>query len=213
MGGVGMTLDPFGDRYRLWQQARLDSILAHYGTDFWSDKMVLEIGAGHGFFSEQLEALGARTYASDARPEHVQAMRERGIRAFPYDADRDDLPQRWFDVILHMGVLYHLRNPVGSLLAALGNCHHLVLETEVCGSNEPILLAHEESIEGYDQGRYGAAHHPSPSWVELFLKSEGARFEGAPVADTREDHYNTDLNGKNDITPGQRRMWFVTCSF
>src|SRR6188474_225563 len=114
-----------------------------------SGRSVLDIGAWDGFFSFEAERRGAaRVVACDYYSWHgtgwgtgqgkagFQLAREAlGSKVTDVDADVMDLsPERigTFDVVLFLGVLYHLPNP----LLALGRvssvaCNFLVLETVV----------------------------------------------------------------------------------
>lgn len=112
---------------------------------------VLDIGAWDGYYSFEAARRGAsRVLATDSFVWQGKAWNGTGRAGFDLaraalgldEAVEDqtidvmDLsPQRLggsFDVVLFLGVLYHLRDPLGALAAVASVCHGLlVLETEV----------------------------------------------------------------------------------
>lgn len=83
---------------------------------------VLDLGCNAGYFSLQLRKRGAHVVGIDEVPGHIQqaklAARELGVFDIDYrcmsvyDIDRlRDVPQH-FDMILFLGVFYHLRHPL-----------------------------------------------------------------------------------------------------
>lgn len=105
-------------------------------------KTVLDIGAWDGFFSFEAERRGARrVLATDShawwtrKPAFELARRALGSRVEDLDIDVMDLaPDRIgsFDVVLFLGVLYHLRHPMLALEKVFSvTADHLILETVV----------------------------------------------------------------------------------
>lgn len=83
---------------------------------------VLDVGCSDGFFSFEMEKRGAEVVAIDFVPEDYSgfATASRIIGSgveYRMDNIYNVAPERYgyFDVILFMGVLYHLRNPLGGL--------------------------------------------------------------------------------------------------
>src|SRR5579859_1001218 len=124
-----------GDTSRLLQKLAL--------PDDLTGKSVLDIGAWDGFYSFECERRGAtRVVASD-----LFVWREGGKAGF--DLARDALGSRveemeidvfdispetvgMFDVVLFLGVLYHLRDPFGGLAHAASVARELlIVETHV----------------------------------------------------------------------------------
>lgn len=117
---------------------------------------VLDIGAWDGFFSFECERRGAsRVVAADYYSWHgpgwgtkagFQLAREAlGSRVEDVDIDVMDLsPERvgTFDVVLFLGVLYHLRHPLLALeRVASVTAHQLILETvvDMVGFRRPVM--------------------------------------------------------------------------
>ncbi len=114
----------------------------HHGVE---GKSVLDIGAWDGFFSFEAERRGAaRVLATDFyvwggaanhKPAFDYARARLGSKVESEVVDLFDLsPSRHgqFDTVLFLGVLYHLKNPLGGLeLAASLARETLVVETHV----------------------------------------------------------------------------------
>ncbi len=87
-------------------------------------KTVLDVGAWDGFYSFECEKRGARVTAID-NDQHLQghkgfdvAKAILGSKVEHYDMDLFDVPEklkREFDIVLFMGVLYHLKDPLRAL--------------------------------------------------------------------------------------------------
>jgi 2-polyprenyl-3-methyl-5-hydroxy-6-metoxy-1,4-benzoquinol methylase len=149
------------------------------GEEFFKEKTLLEVGAGHGHIGAHFAGLGAEVTCSDGRREHVITMRENfnGLRIFGNDikvvsCDLDiGFPRGDWDIIVHMGVLYHLRHPVEALHRALHNLLDggtFILESEVVNSDDPD--ARVRRIEtGYDQAIKGKGVRLSAAGIEKVL--------------------------------------------
>ncbi len=101
----------------------------------------IDLAAHQGWFSMQLAAAGlSRVTGVDQRASHVEDSRLmaellghkqlRFLHSDIFDLDTDALGQ--FDLVLMLGLLYHLENPVGALRLARALCKQLcVLETQI----------------------------------------------------------------------------------
>jgi tRNA (mo5U34)-methyltransferase len=144
----GIMVDAEWDSRLKWQR-----LLAH-GVDV-REKSVLDIGAGNGFYLKQLVAAGARfalgvepnvlclyqfLAASVPNPEPGVVMLGLRSEALPSGFPR-------FDVVLSMGVLYHVRSPIDHLVALrkrLAPEGQLVLETIAFeGDEREVLVPHD----------------------------------------------------------------------
>ena len=107
--------------------------LPYYGIpEDLSGKSVLDIGCWDGFFSFECEKRGAeRVVAADnwenaGRDAFDFARTELGSKVEPLECDIYDLPDKLggerFDVVLFLGVLYHLRHPLLAL-EKVAACH------------------------------------------------------------------------------------------
>jgi SAM-dependent methyltransferase len=208
----GAVVEPrFDTHYVDWRSRRLAAIRSHYGDDFFRGRTVLELGCGYGDIGAALASLGASVTCCDARAEHLAVLQARFPHLSVVQADLNhDWPFGHFDLILHLGLLYHLEPSHRSLRHSCRSAEHLVLETEVCDSNSPelVLLVPEE---GYDQAVHGFGCRPTARRVERLLAGEGVAFER--VEDGRCNAgmhvYDWPLTGSGGYAHGQRRFWFA----
>jgi tRNA (mo5U34)-methyltransferase len=114
-----------------------------------SGKSCLDIGCSSGFFSLKLKELGASYVLGIDAGEQPKAIQQASFSAATLRLDVDfrvhsvyDLSGlgRQFDVVLFMGVLYHLRHPLLALEAIRSICREtLILQT--------ITTAHHQAAE------------------------------------------------------------------
>lgn len=200
----------FDCHYIDWQKKRIDVIVDHYGSRFFQDKRVLELGCGYADIGAHFHSLGAQVVCIDARPEHVEVARQR----HPFlTVIQHDLEKVWtlgsFDVILHLGVLYHLSNIESNLRDVCGHCNHLVLESVVCDSSNPDLCL-SVTEEGYDQSYSGLGSRPAPAYVERIIYNAGMlcnRLKG-PECNSSIHQYDWMERNTEEVVFGYRRFWF-----
>lgn len=201
----------FQDHYVEWRQRRIDAIRAYYGDAFFSGRTLLELGAGYGDIGAAFAALGAQVTCCDARPDHLRVVRERWPGIATVEADLNhEWPFRHVDVILHLGLLYHLEPAHRSLRWSCRSARHLVLETEVCDSADPAMVLRADE-DGYDQAITGVGCRPSGARIERVLREESMWF--ARVADGRCNSgihvYDWPVTGSGAAEHGRRRFWFA----
>jgi len=142
----------------------------------------LDVGCGVGYFAQWLRGLGYEVLGVEGRPENIQEARRRHPDIVFEVADVEDLGIRSlgaFDVVLCLGLLYHLENPVlalRNLRAVTGQV--LIVETMVVPDRRPVLLLLDEG-QGLDQSLRGFALYPSQAAVTAMLYRVG--FEGVFV--------------------------------
>jgi 2-polyprenyl-3-methyl-5-hydroxy-6-metoxy-1,4-benzoquinol methylase len=148
-------------------------------------KRVLDIACNSGFWSVQCALLGAEVVGIDVRPELIQqANLVKSIVGAPNVEFEvldfwDMSPQRLggkFDVVLNLGILYHLPDPLQALRLtrsmALG---HILLDTAVYATDDSLIKLHwEEPHDIRAAGVAGIVAHPSKAAVELMLAQIGA---------------------------------------
>jgi tRNA (mo5U34)-methyltransferase len=112
-------------------------------------KRVLDVGASDGFFTQRITQLGGDVTAVDFRPKHKHGFhvtetlsgREFAYEhANIYDLDADLLGR--FDIVLFLGVLYHLPDMMRAFHKLRSLCGStLLLETHYAGAFSPEISA------------------------------------------------------------------------
>jgi tRNA (mo5U34)-methyltransferase len=140
-------------------------------------KSVLDIGAWDGFFSFEAEWRGAaRVMATDhfcwsgpgwGTREGFDYVHARSLsRVEVHDADLPDLTPAAigkFDVVLFLGVLYHLKDPYAGLERAAALCNEtLIVETAgaMMDHPEPLMRFYLGGELNLDGGNYWAPNFP-----------------------------------------------------
>jgi len=150
-----------------------------------SGKTVLDVGAWDGFFSFEAERRGAkRVLATDShawwgtKPSFELARRALGSKVEDFDIDVMDLtPEKigTFDVVLMLGVLYHMRHPMLALEKVFSvTADHLILETvtDLTWTSYPAMRFYPgDELAGDSSNWFG----PNPAAVAGMLKAVGFR--------------------------------------
>jgi SAM-dependent methyltransferase len=159
-------------------------------------KRVLDIGCNGGFWSIQCALLGADVVGFDARPELVeqgkllQAITGARNVEFKQLDFQDMSPQALggtFDIVLNLGVLYHLPEPLAALdLTRRMSRRHILLDTAIHPADDPrIELKWEEPFDIRMAAAAGVAALPSTLALELIFRHLGiAKVFQVPVRST-----------------------------
>lgn len=105
-------------------------------------KRVLDIGAYEGFFSFECERRGADVTAVDVKAatdtgfavvHELLNSKVNHLKKTVYNLDPEEMGH--FDIVLFLGVLYHLRHPLLALDKIYSVCNDLlILESQICDS-------------------------------------------------------------------------------
>ncbi len=209
-----MTFDR-GD-YQAWREKRFNFIVEHYGASFFRDKHLVEVGAGYGHLGNMFCELGADVTCTDGRPDNVAGIRERfpGVKAQVCNIE-NDFPRGHFDICIHTGVLYHIKNAVSSLATAVARCDHLVLETETLDSDDPFFMktVAEGPVALPDTALAGAGTRLTASFIERLLSEWGCVFTRCDAVKLNSGVHKYDwlVSGTLEHGPQFRRLWFIKC--
>jgi SAM-dependent methyltransferase len=148
-------------------------------------KSVLDIACNSGFWSLQCALLGAEVVGFDGRAELIeQANLIRRIVGLSNVEFRvldywDMSPQTLggtFDIVLNLGILYHLPKPLEALESTMRMSRDVVLlDTELWRAEEPVIwMRWEEPYDIRSATRPGMIAYPSKSGLDIMLKHIGA---------------------------------------
>lgn len=201
------------EHYSSWRKSRLDVTIDYYGLNFFKEKSLLEIGCGFGHIGNEFYKIGCNVTVSDARVELINKvniyyphLKTQIINAesavWEYYQD--------FDVIVHWGLLYHLKNPDTNLSLMCKHCKYLILESEVIDSSEEYIVFRNEK-DDWDCSFSGIGCTPSYGWIENQLKINNFKFdrlENPKRANADIHHYDWIRENNYKFKIGQRAFWF-----
>jgi len=148
-------------------------------------KRVLDIACNSGFWSIQCALLGADVIGFDGRQELIeQANLIRGIvglnnvqfRVLDYWEMSPQTLGGKFDIVLNLGILYHLPKPLEALEFTIRMANgYVLLDTQLWPATEPLIWMHwEEPYDIRNATRPGMVAYPSKSGLDIMLRHIGA---------------------------------------
>jgi SAM-dependent methyltransferase len=141
-------------------------------------RTAIDIGCGFGYFTKYLKDLGLEVSAFDARIENAQetAKRNPDCKVWVDDIESLSTNPGSFDLVLCLGLLYHLENPFLALRHLYSLTEKIaIIETMVAPFVLPVTVLIEEP-EGQDQSLRYVAQIPSQSWLLKVLSKVGFPF-------------------------------------
>lgn len=191
------------------------AIIDYIPESCWRNQKVLEVGCGYGDLGNMFYLLGAKVTCFDARIEHIIGLKKifPHLNGFVYKLSND-----WpfiisnFNIILHVGTLYHLLCPKESLIATCQSMKigsYLILETEYVNSfNEYVLVGIEQKGYNVAIDKYG--FRPSHGAIEKILSENGMEFirVTSNKYDSKYYKYSEELKNDNSINNREiRGIW------
>lgn len=131
------------------------------------DLSILEVGCFEGNHTVGLSMFSNRVTAIDSRIEHVvKTIVRTAMYGYRPNVFRLDLEQPFpdgltFDLLHHVGVLYHLSNPIKHLNEILPHCTILMLDTHIATKEDRLQTFSYEGID-YQYKSYKEAGRFSP---------------------------------------------------
>lgn len=193
---------------------RFKTIIDYYGSDFFKDKKVLDIGPGAGEFAIALAGLGAHVTAVDGRKNNLDYIKSQNasIKIIKANLDQEWPFKEQFDLVLHLGTLNHLTYVKKHLDFVCRTAKHIVLDTLVCDSLDPgkCPLVRENKNNPYSS-LSGTGARPSPAMVEDAFSSHNFSYECLNDSRCNTKDFVYDWVGKNTGThnSGISRIWFA----
>ncbi len=209
----------FHHTYEDWRLKRINKLLAIYGLDYFKGKKVLELAGGHCDIGAFLADIGADVLCLEGRAQNVQfaSLKHRRLRTLKiveFNLEEDFSSFGHFDLIIHFGLLYHLKNVDKHLENCFGMTNDLILETVVLNSLDPLGIIYcDERTHVDEEALEGVGCRPSPFYVERIAEQNGfetIRYFDADLNSGAGQFYY-DWEHKNDGNPGDnfrmRQFW------
>jgi len=175
MGSNFVFDQPHYDALNTAREATLGQLLKPLKKDL-ELRTAVDVGCGLGHFAVFLRNLGFDVLALDGRQENVNEAKRRAPEIEFRMANAEDggiQALGKFDLVLCLGLLYHLENPfvaVRNLFAMTGKV--AILEGVCVPGDEPIFAVRDESPTE-DQGLRHVALYPSESGLVKLLYRSG----------------------------------------
>ena len=157
-------------------QGRLDIMTSYFGGEDWyKGKRILELGCCYGHVGKRMMDLGAHVTFAEGRCEWEKEIRKvagENIDFFCIDNDREWDLKKKFDLVIHWGLHYHLKNWERDLSIAARHGDYISLEGEVIEGDDPYAIA-VRTEEGPDQSIHGNGVYPTIPCMERHLATLG----------------------------------------
>jgi len=199
-----------GIDYPVWRKGRIQAILEYYGAEFFRGKSILEVGCGDGSIGNFFYYLGAEVSCSDVRPTYMDEIfhRNSNIKTEQCDLNIEwPFQDEYFDIVLCMGVLYHLKRPDIAMCNVCRHANYLIIETQVRkDKNKQFELKRElppnrkkGECEIDDHAYDGQGCRFSIDFIENILRQENMQFNMLPTKQAEQ------IKG---FANNNNRMWF-----
>jgi tRNA (mo5U34)-methyltransferase len=182
-----VAIDPGPDlaRVHATRLAMIEPVVRRALTEAGPDASMLDLGCNEGWFSHRALEWGARRVVGvDVRSANVRratlirdhfgipADRLRFETSGVHELDTGRLGR--FDVVLMLGLIYHLEDPIGALRVARELTDGIiVVESQLTNSSEPIPVG---------WGRAGSFQQVDAYWAAVLEPGADQREEGNPLA-------------------------------
>jgi len=199
----------FQSHYVQWRTSRMAGISKYIPSTFFKSKSLLEVGCGYGDIGNEFYKLGSNVTCSDARKRYIEAVNKHYpyLNTVLFDGDNDMLTTH-YDIIIHWGLLYHLKEIEQHLERISKCCDVLILETEVSDADDDSFFI-SVNEEGYDQAFNSVGIRPSPTYVEKILKRNGFQYKliQDPILNASFHVYDWNITNSKTWKHGLRRFW------
>lgn len=201
------------DHFIAWREARIKKLVSILGLDWFNGKNILELGCGFGHIGKELKKLGSVVTFAEGRREYIPYIMDDNSDSEIYviDNDRPWSLDKQFDLVVHWGLLYHLKYWEKDIMNCLRHTNLVSIETEVVDSDDQFLEI-EVKEDHYDAALNSIGVRPSVGNIENFLKSLGCELKRYDDADLNSSYMVYDW--KSGSFPrqwklGHRRFWMV----
>lgn len=203
----------FAGDYIEWNQKKIKFIIEKLSHTAFFEKEILDLGCGYGDVAAAFSRLGGKLICVDARQEHLNMLGRKHPHLEKLNVNLDinwPFKNRRFNFILSLGTLCHLKNFEEHLRNICDSADNLILELEVCDSDDPNkIIFVEENKKVYDFSFVGCGAKPSAAYVERILDECGMNFKRWDDPKINSGPYKYDWKVKNtgNRLYGHRRFW------
>lgn len=190
-----------------WREKRITIIAEHYGPEYFRGKTVLEVGAALGHIGAHFANIwDAKVSCSDHYKPWVDIIHDRhpNIMAFVQDINTP-WPECHYDVIVHMGVLYHQPPHFVEprLIEACQRCDELILESSVSKYDSPYHIESHPRPPNRDLYESVATEYcvPSKSCIDRILTEANMTFTSICYAESRYIWFGTKSEKNSGVRP------------
>jgi SAM-dependent methyltransferase len=216
--GITNKVGLFHQSYDGWRVKRCNKMLEIYGIDYFKNKKILELGAGHGDIGAFFAELGAQVLCLDGRIQNVNfgRLKHRKIEQIKFEQfnlESDFSLFGRFDLIIDFGLIYHLKNVEAHLKCCFATADDIIMETVVCDSTDPhkiFFLTERKEID--EESLEGTGSRPSPFYIERIAKENNFDFTRYFTPDLNYTYqFSYDWEHRNDNRISEnfilRRFW------
>jgi SAM-dependent methyltransferase len=175
MGGNFVFDQPHYDELNTARRAMIANLLNSLKKNV-ELRTAVDVGCGLGYFSVLLREMGFDVLALDGRQENVNEAKRRSpdLKFRVVNAENTEIQALGkFDVVLCLGLLYHLENPFAAVRNLFSMTDKVAIVEGMCvPGDEPIFAVREESL-WEDQGLRHVALYPSENGLIKLLYRSG----------------------------------------
>jgi hypothetical protein len=204
------------ESYIEWQLARMKFIVYIYGKDFFKGKKILELGCFQGGLTKMFYNLGANITGVEGSKSNFEEL----VKKYPYINFKNEdceITDEWkfdehYDIIIHWGLLYHLKNMENSITECMKHTDLMFLESIVINTSFKEKFLVRENVVGIDQAIHGMGSRASIGHIEKILDNYYyVRYDNSFLNSPFQPHYdipiqNISLRDSREFT---RKFWTV----
>jgi len=210
-----MERNRFDEHYIDWRLKRIQAIEKYFTKEFFKNKTLVELGAGYGDIGNHFSSLGSKVTCIEGRLDNVNYIKEtyKNIHVLHRDLDIEKLDIHHSDIIINMGLLYHLKDPIYLFYETCKFCKYMILETEVIDSYDASKIVYiKDNTEEYDQSLHEVGARISIGIIESILKEFKFKFDRLEddSCNSTYHYYDWPIRNSGKWKSGQRKLWFCT---
>jgi SAM-dependent methyltransferase len=147
----------------------------HLRLDRLQGRKVIDLACGYGWWGQSLLDYGCEVIFVDGREENLAAVREQvpNAKTHVMNVETDPFPLPRVDLILCMGLIYHIADPDSLFKKMSLVTNQVFVETTCLDHDGEFIVYHSESTDARQFSLTGSACRPSPKWVMRRLKEAG----------------------------------------